>query len=203
MATGFNDHHPDEDWLDDLERPAADAAAGGPSESEADNLFMQLLAEHQVRLRAYIFVLVRDASDADDIAQQTFLVMWKKRTSYDPTRDFFAWACGVARIEVLMFRRSRATDRLQFDETLINTLAVEYLEHADACDRRRGALLDCLTKLPDGDRRLLQVRYTSDAPVAEIATQLGRPLSTVYRMLAKIRESLFQCVQRSVAQQLR
>ncbi|MEN1678395.1 MAG: sigma-70 family RNA polymerase sigma factor [Planctomycetota bacterium] len=171
--------------------------------NEEDDRFLELLAENQLRLRGFIFSLVRDFADADDLAQQTFLALWKKRDAFDPSREFLPWACGVARFEVLLYRRSRATDRLQFDDALLNTLAVEYLEQVDESDQRRLALHQCMAKLAEKDRRLLQVRYHAGTPVAEIASQIGRPLSTVYRSLAQVRESLYQCVQRSLAREMR
>jgi RNA polymerase sigma-70 factor, ECF subfamily len=173
---------------------------GPQPEREADERFVLLFAQHQLRLRTYIFSLVRDCVDADDVLQEASMALWRKRDSYDPQRDFFAWACGVARIEVLLFRRKRATDRLEFNESLITTLAVEYLEYADDCERRRMALHECLAKLNENDFALMRARYGTEAAVGQIAAQMGRPLSTVYSALMRIRESLFQCVQRSLAQ---
>lgn len=167
----------------------------------ADERFVQLLSQHQIRLRAYVFTLVRDGPHADDVLQEASIALWKKRESYDPARDFFRWACGVALIEVLRHRRKTATDRLQFDEALINTLAEEYLERADENDRRRAALPNCLKKLSEQDRWLVSAHYSSDLAVADIANQLHRPLSTVYSSLVRIREDLYQCVERSLAQE--
>ncbi len=164
-----------------------------------DDRFVQLFAQSQLRLRAYIFSLVRDCTHADDVLQEASIALWKKRATFDPTRDFFRWACGVALIEVLRFRRMAATDKLQFDEALINTLAEEYLEHADDNDRRRTALPDCMKKLSEQDRWLLSARYSSEITVAQIAEQLGRPLSTVYSSLVRIRESLYRCVELAIA----
>lgn len=165
----------------------------------ADDHFVQQFAQHQLRLRTYIFALVRDCSYADDVLQEASIALWKKRATFDPSRDFFRWACGVALIEVLRFRRKTATDRLQFDEVLINTLAEEYLEYAEDSDRRRAALPDCMKKLSDQDRWLLSARYSSEIAVSQIAEQLGRPLSTVYSSLVRIREMLFRCVEQTIA----
>lgn len=164
-----------------------------------DERFVQLLTQNQLRLRTYIFTLVRDSSHADDILQEASIALWKKRESFDTSRDFFRWACGIALIEVLRHRRKAAADRLQFDEALVNLLAEEYIEHAEESDRRRAALPDCLNKLSEQDRWLVSARYSSGITVKQIAEQLGRPLSTVYSSLARIRESLYRCVEHSIA----
>ncbi len=176
-------------------------ASGKEPEAESDDRFVQLFAQNQLRLRAYIFTLVRDSSNADDVLQEASVALWKKRDTFDHRRDFFRWASGVALIEVLRFRRKTATDKLQFDEALIHTLALEYLDNADDCDRRRAALPDCLKKLSQQDRWLVSARYSSDITVAQIAEQLGRPLSTVYSSLVRIRETLYRCVQQTIARE--
>lgn len=165
-----------------------------------DDRFVQLLSHNQLKLRSFVFSLIRDYNDADDVLQNASIALWKKRATYDSTRDFFRWAAGVVMIEVMRYRRRTASDKLQFDEALVNTLAEEYLENTDNLDRRRGALPECLKKLTAQDRWLISARYSSEISVAQIAEQQGKPLSTVYRSLVRIREALYQCVQRSVAQ---
>ncbi|HZZ29661.1 MAG TPA: sigma-70 family RNA polymerase sigma factor [Pirellulales bacterium] len=166
-----------------------------------DDAFVELLAKNQVRLRSYIATLVRDSGAADDLLQEASMALWKNRKAYDSNRDFFRWACGMALIEVLRFRRKAATDKLLFDEALLNTLAADYIKHVEDWDRREIALSGCLQKLSAKDRWLLDARYRSDVTTAQIAQQLGKPLSTIYSSLSRIRETLFRCVQSAIAQE--
>jgi RNA polymerase sigma-70 factor (ECF subfamily) len=166
-----------------------------------DDAFVELLAKNQVRLRSFISTLVRDSSTADDVLQDANMALWKNRNAFDPGRDFFPWACGMALVEVLRYRRKVATEKLLFDEALLNTLAADFIEHVKDWDRREIALRECLQKLSAKDRWLLEVRYQSGVTTAQIARQLGRPLTTVYSSLARIRGSLFRCVQSVMAQE--
>ena len=102
--------------------------------------FAELLTHHQGQLLGYIYSLVRNLDDADDLFQQTSLVLWDKFDQYDPSRTFAAWACGVARYEVLNFLRARSRDRLYFSDELSLALieAQEELEQ----ERSRGAAVD-------------------------------------------------------------
>ena len=165
-----------------------------------DDEFMQMLAEHQRRLRAYVFTLMPDGSHADDVLQDASVALWKRRDAYDGSRDFFRWACGVAMIEVLRYRRKMATDRLRFDDALINTLSIEYLQRSDDAEVRQAALADCLKKLSSNDYWLITSRYSVGTRVPELAASIGRPASTVYSALARIREALHRCVDRTLAQ---
>src|SRR5215467_2250968 len=112
-----------------------------------DDSFVELMTKNQLRLRSFILTLVRDAPTADDLLQDTSLVVWKKRRDFDFGKDFFLWACGVALLEVLQYRRRSDADRLLFDEELINVLAVDYVEHIEDWDQQQFALRGCIQKL--------------------------------------------------------
>ena len=166
-----------------------------------DDQFVELMAKNQVRLWTYMCTLVRDRSDTDDLLQEVNLALWKNRKAFDPNRDFISWACGMALVEVLRFRRKAATDKLLFDEALLSTLTADYIRHVEDWDGRQIALTECLQKLSVKDRWLLDARYRSGVTTAQIAQQLNRPLSTIYSSLARIREALFRCVQSAIAQE--
>src|SRR5262249_37112199 len=86
---------------------------------EGDHLdYASLLRQHQTQLFGYIYSLVRDLDDADDLFQQTSLVLWDKFDQFDCSKSFINWACGVARYEVLNFLRSRSRKRLYFSDEL-------------------------------------------------------------------------------------
>lgn len=166
-----------------------------------DGQFVERLTASQGRLRAYAISLVRDPVDADDLLQNASLTLWEKREKYDADRDFFPWACGMVLIEVLRYRRKKATDKLLFDEALINTLAVEYVANSVEYDRRREQLHKCVDKLSEKDRRLLEDRYKLNVAPKNLSQLRGWPVTTVYSALSRIRANLNRCVQATLAQQ--
>src|SRR5262245_65027314 len=100
--------------------------------------FAEDLRPDQTRLYGYIHSLVRDLNDADDLFQQTTLILWKKFGEFDREGNFFAWACGIARLEVANFLRSRGRQRLYFNDDLSLLLIEAQAEVADneLADRR-------------------------------------------------------------------
>src|SRR5947208_8192852 len=94
--------------------------------------FAEHLRRSQTRLYGYIHSLVRDLNDADDLFQQTSLILWKKFGEFDPRRSFFSWACGIARLEVANFVRTRARQRLYFSDDL-SLMLIEAQSEMD-CD---------------------------------------------------------------------
>src|SRR5437867_761160 len=113
-------------------------------EGRAAAEFAERLCGNQARLYGYIHCLVRNLSDADDLYQQTALILWKKFDEFDPQRSFFAWACGIARGEIANFLRSRGRQRLYFSDDLSLLLVEAQAELSNnELDDRREALSRC------------------------------------------------------------
>jgi RNA polymerase sigma-70 factor (ECF subfamily) len=167
--------------------------------------FADLLRQSQSRLLAYIHSLVRDTNDADDLFQQTTLILWNKFADYDPARSFAAWACGVARLEVSNFIRSRSRKKLYFSDDL-NLMLIESYDELPAAESededRRAALGRCVDKLRDRDRTLLLECYgDAEQGVTVIAGRMGRSSQSVHNSLRRIREALYECVRQTLAQE--
>jgi len=164
-------------------------------------MFAEFVRQDQTRLYGYIHSLVRDLNDADDLYQQTTLILWKKFEEFDRARSFFAWACGVARWEVANFLRARGRKRLYFSDDL-NLMLIEAqadLTNAELEDRR-DALVQCIEKLRQRDRELLIECYGDDSGVHQAADRRGRSAQSVYNSLRRIRRVLFECIARTLAQ---
>jgi RNA polymerase sigma-70 factor, ECF subfamily len=169
------------------------------SDETAD--FATLLRCHQTQIFGFIYSLVRDLDDADDLFQQTSIVLWDKFAQFDATKSFVGWACGVARYEVLNFLRSRSRKRLYFTDELNLALieAQEQFEHAQT-EARRDALSGCMKKLRRRDLELLETCYGESSGIQEVARACGRSTHSIHNSLRRIRRLLFDCVRRSMAQ---
>jgi RNA polymerase sigma-70 factor (ECF subfamily) len=174
---------------------------------KAQNLsseFAELLRQSQTRLYGYIHSLVRDLNDADDLYQLTALILWKKFDGFDRQRSFFAWACGVARLEVANFLRSRGRQRLYFSDDL-HLLLIEAQEEVTdpELEDRRDALARCVEKLRQRDRELLAECYGEAGDLHKAADRRGRSPQSTYNSLRRIRRALFECIARTLAQESR
>lgn len=168
-----------------------------PREAE----FACCLREIQTRLYGYIHSLARDLNDADDLFQQTALILWKKFDDFDRRRSFFSWACGIARLEVINFLRSRTRRRLYFSDDL-NLLLIEAQEEMTSgeIEDRRDALAKCVAKLRQRDQELLLECYQEPGGVNEAAERRGRSSQSVFNSLRRIRRALYVCISRTLSQ---
>ncbi len=166
--------------------------------------FAEYLRQHQSRLYGYVHSLVRDVNDADDLYQQAALILWKKFGEFDRRRSFFAWACGIARLEVANFLRSRGRQRLYFSDDLSLLLVEAQAEMSnDELEDRRDALARCVEKLRQRDHDLLTECYGDASGVHTAAGRRGRSTQSVYNSLRRIRRALFECIARTLAHESR
>ena len=155
--------------------------------------------DHQKRLFGYILSLVRNLDDAEDLFQQTVVVLWEKFSTYDRQRDFFAWACGVARFTISNFFRVRKRSRLYFTDDLNALLAEATVSLGnDSFQARKEALHGCIQKLRERDRELLLSCYSKTRAVAEAAQTSGRSIQSIHNSLCRIRNALFECTRRTL-----
>ena len=181
--------------IDPLNTAAAVAERTEPPSDE----FVQLFTRHQRRLYLFILSQLAGTQDAEEVLQETNLVIWAKYHQFDITTNFFAWAAQIATYEVLKFRQRRQREKLRFSDEFVQTVAAEVLERSDELELRRKALEQCLQKLRSGDRALIQRRYQPGERGKHVAEDLGRPANSVYQSLGRIRRSLLECINRTLA----
>lgn len=174
------------------------------TEEQRRTEFAELLRANQGRLYGFIHALVRNLDDADDLFQQSAIILWNKFAGYDRNRSFFSWACGVARFEIANFLRARGRKKLYLSDDL-NLMLIETADEmeADEMEDRREALGGCIEKLRESDRKLVHQCYRAEEDVNAVAEQMGRSSHSVYNSLRRIRQSLFECIERTLATQAR
>lgn len=157
--------------------------------------FVSQIANHQAALHAYIISLMPGMDGVDDVLQETNLVLWEKRRTFEPGSNFRAWACAIARFRVMGHRRKLARLGLQmFDDDLAEQLATECEAEPEELTDRIRALEHCLGRLPQKERALIDFRYFSDSQLEEYAAQCGRPVNSLRVSLFRIRTALKKCI---------
>lgn len=177
--------------------------AQGPADCAKMEQFAQLLATCQRRVFLYILGLIHNAADAEEILQETNLVLWRKFDDYQPGTAFDRWACRVAHFEVLKFREKRGRAEQIFSTEFVESLAAETEQVLDLLDARRDALAQCLSKLPPRDRQLVMQRYQEKASTQSVAEALGRSVQGTRKALHRIRMALLGCIERTLAREER
>lgn len=162
--------------------------------------FVGQIARHQAALHAFIISLMPGVDGVDDVLQETNLVLWEKRRSFEPGTNFRAWACSIARFKVMNHRRKLAQIGLRvFDDELAEQLATECEAEPEEFDERLHALNACLGRLQEKERALVEHRYFSGSQLEEFAAECGRPVESLRVSLFRIRAALKKCITSELA----
>lgn len=172
-------------------------AASTPDSSE----YLQLITAHQAALYGYILTVYPDRAAAQDILQETNLVLWEKRERFALGTNFKAWAFRFAYLQSLAYRkRALRMPSLPLDAGLVEMLAEEAPVRLADFEERRAALKFCIAKLPEADLRLVEGHYERGQSLAALGEQLGRTPGAVKQGLWRIRQALRACIERALGE---
>ena len=175
-----------------IDAPVVDvdmSAAADPLEQ-----YQELYTQHQRRLFLYINAMLPCAADADEVFQETNIIIWKKFDQFEIGTDFLAWAYRIAYFQVRDYRRRAWRRRTCFSPELIEQLADRVQEEEELLEDRRTALKDCRKNLNEADRELLNQCYAPGAKIQKIAAASSRKTTSIYRSLRRIRQLLMDCI---------
>ena len=164
--------------------------------------FIQLLMENERRIYAYIRTILGNSADAEDVLQETSIVLWDKFDEFDQVDgNFIAWSFKVAFYNCQNFRRKKGRSKVIFSEQVFNAVADKSARMVDQLDQRHELLAVCIEKLNPQDRDLLRLRYDLNSSIEATAQKCGRTTTAVYKALSRMRAALYQCVNRAIAAQ--
>jgi RNA polymerase sigma-70 factor (ECF subfamily) len=165
--------------------------------------FAALWTAAQPTITGFVRMLIPDYQQADEVLQRVAVTLVRKFDQYDQLRPFAAWAIGVAKYEVLYYRRERATDKHLFGDDVVEKIASRYETVADEGDPIREALRLCLDQLKGRSKDVIDLRYRRGMRSNAIAAEMTLSAGAVRMLLCRVRETLRRCIERRLAAQNR
>lgn len=163
--------------------------------------FVSLLLEHQSALRAYVVSMMPGSDDAEDVLQNTNVIIWEKMHDYEEGTNFQAWVFNIARKVVKTQFRANKRNRLpSVDDDLMQ--AIDMVWHNRGSQEilnKQRALDRCLEKLKQADRELIAARYTKGNNLEMHARKIGRPADSLRTSISRVRAKLRVCVQQRLS----
>ncbi len=159
---------------------------------------LKLFIDHRTMLYAFIHALVRDPHGAEDVFQETTMVLFREADQFQPGGNFGAWARSVARNRIHEHVRKR--NRLQ----PLSAAAEAAL--ADRCQEtrtewwrdRREALFHCLNAVQGRLRSILELTYGQSRTAEQVAETLGTSPTAIRIALCRVRKQLRLCAERKL-----
>jgi RNA polymerase sigma-70 factor, ECF subfamily len=162
--------------------------------SHSPEEFVTLYSRHERKLYRYVAALLARPNDAEDVLQETARILWQKFGEYRPGEPFLPWACKIAYFEVLNYCQRERTRHKYFRPAVIELLADERMKHDELLDAQSRWLDQCVQKLDEIDRHLIERRYAHHGTLAQLAEEVGRTPNALYKSMQRIRRALLDCV---------
>ncbi|RZU53428.1 RNA polymerase sigma-70 factor (ECF subfamily) [Krasilnikovia cinnamomea] len=123
--------------------------------------------------------LLGNQADAEDVTQVTFVAAWTGRDGFDPQRGTIpSWLLGIARRKAVDRIRAAAREQ-RTTETVQAQQPAPPVEGSPERIVDRLVIADEMKRLPDEQRRALELAFYDDLTHPQIAAVTGLPLGTV------------------------
>ncbi|HTN74800.1 MAG TPA: RNA polymerase sigma factor [Pirellulaceae bacterium] len=162
-----------------MEQPESKASAGSNSPVDVDDLIRQYFA----RIHRAALVLSGNPWDADDLAQETFLVMARQPGQFQGRSSIYTFLYGILlnldRRERRRYGMRRRKLQVLWDNEPTQPRTTPAADAAAEAGEWKNSLWGRVAKLPDGQRQALVLRFSEQLRYDEIAEALDCPLGTV------------------------
>lgn len=152
--------------------------------------------QNRQALLGYIFALTRDQMAAEEVFQEVALAILEEATAGKTVDPFLPWAREVARRRVVEHYR-KSTRRAALPESMIDLVGQAFQENDEAPEedsRRLASLRQCLERLPERARQVIDLRYKLRMGVEGIAQSLAWQAGSIHVLLSRTRKTLADCV---------
>lgn len=130
-----------------------------------------------------VLAIVRDASTAEDLVQETFLRVWNRIQAFEPGRGALGpWLLAIARNRAIDHVRSSSSrmDRNAFELDVREhpSLFVDMQREVENTDHAR-IIRAAIKKLNPNQQKVIELAYYEGLSQTEMAERMGQPLGTI------------------------
>ena len=156
--------------------------------------FAEIVRHYQRAVYRVAYALTRNAADADDLSQETFLRAWQAIGRFRVGEPLYPWLSRIAVNQTYSLHRRRKRRPETSIEPLVEAgrqwaVDDDPADHADR-EERRGQLQEAFAGLSAEHQAVLTLRVVEGMSYDEIAHAVGVPPGTVMSRLSRARAEL-------------
>lgn len=174
--------------VDSQEGILVDRAVAGDADA-----FAALYARHVDRVYRHCYYYMGNRTDAEDVAQQTFLRAWQAIGRYRRSgAPFLAWLLTIAgRTAISQLRRTRELPgAVKQRHQGVGDDPQEIVATLDTCDMVRAAVLE----LNPDRQQVIILRFIEGLSIAEVAAVLGKTENNISVVQHRALKDLRRCL---------
>ncbi|MEE9555278.1 MAG: sigma-70 family RNA polymerase sigma factor [candidate division Zixibacteria bacterium] len=183
-------------------REMSDGELVGRVSGGDETAFREILRRYRERVLAICLRMLKNRTEAEEAAQDSFVKAYYHLESFDKSRDFSAWLAGIAINECRDRLRKRSRFRKLFREIPENDLGSRQVSQDEDYESkvRIRAIENAIEQLPEKLREVLVLRAYADYSYEEIAGILNIEIGTVMSRLHRSRAKLTEIIKRGTRQ---
>lgn len=152
--------------------------------------FNELVARYKNLVYSVILRMVNDREEANDLAQDVFLKIYKNLDKYYPDYKFSTWIIRITTNHVIDYRRKKKFDSVSFEEVNYDISSDDSPERAYIEKERKEKLNHVVSQLPDMYKVPIVLYHQQGLSYKEIADIIEEPLSKVKNRIFRGRKML-------------
>jgi len=166
--------------------------------------FSRIVEQHQAHVYRYVRYLGASRTVAEDIVQDAFLDAYRRPGPLESADEggATAWLRAIARNKFLKHCRSARRTPVPLSDHALDQRESAWKEHflrdGDGFDYIE-ALRACVDRLPDKQRRAVDMQYAEDRGRSAMAEALKMTADGIKSLMRRIRSALAECVERALA----
>ena len=155
-----------------------------------NDAFAELLSRYKNLVYSVIMRMVNDPEEANDLAQEVFIKVYRNLSKYQPTYRFSTWLIRIATNHVIDYRRKHKPEMVNLDDVEMEASGSETPEAAVLRKEGRMDVAAALAALPEMYRIPLVLYHQQGLSYQEIADVMKEPLSKVKNRIFRGRRML-------------
>lgn len=159
--------------------------------------YAEIIERYQTKLFIYLYRLIGDREEAEDILQDVFIKTYRNLNSFDTSRKFSSWIYRISHNEAVNYIKRKSLRRfIPWEDITATKDKLEMSSVEEGVDKAwmrketNQEIDQAISRLSFKYRQVLVLRYYSDKSYEEISEILGRPVNTVGTLINRAKKKL-------------
>lgn len=164
-------------------------------------IYDEIVKRYEKKLFSYIYRLVGNREEAEDILQNVFVKTYRNIKTFDIERKFSSWIYRIAHNEAINFLKKRNKKKFVSWEDIVaskDKMETKSNERSpiDIWIRKESAMEvnQAMDRLPEKYRKVLMLKYFSEKSYEEISKTIGSPVNTVGTLISRAKKKLMTVI---------
>ena len=152
--------------------------------------FAELLSRYKNLVYSVVLRMVNDSEEANDLAQEIFIKVYRNLDKYQPEYKFSTWLIRISTNHVIDYRRKKKQETVSLEELTHEPVGEQTPEGSYLQKEKQQQLVAAINALPELYKIPIVLYHQHGLRYQEIADIIGEPLSKVKNRIFRGRKML-------------